>query len=129
MTEVANQVNNSGDKVASLMKEAENLKQKLEEERQKLNDVTRKKNFSLMKFFFQVWIPVSSIADRLEVISYLNIKPRRILKGHQAKVLCSNWSPDKRHIVSSSQDGKLIIWDAFSTNKVKISHQLFYCSL
>lgn len=54
MTEVANQVNNSGDKVASLMKEAENLKQKLEEERQKLNDVTRKKNFSLMKFFFQV---------------------------------------------------------------------------
>lgn len=61
---------------------------------------------------------MSSIADRLEVINYLNIKPRRILKGHQAKVLCSNWSPDKRHIVSSSQDGKLIIWDAFSTNKV-----------
>lgn len=60
---------------------------------------------------------VSSIADRLEMISYLNIKPRRILKGHQAKVLCSDWSPDKRHIVSSSQDGKLIIWDAFSTNK------------
>lgn len=48
MTEVANQLNNSGDKVASLMKEAENLKQKLEEERQKLNDVTCKreqKNF------------------------------------------------------------------------------------
>lgn len=44
MTEVANQINNSGDKVASLMKEAENLKQKLEEERQKLNDVTCKQN-------------------------------------------------------------------------------------
>lgn len=42
MAEVANQVNNSTDKVASLMKEAENLKQKLEEERQKLNDVTCK---------------------------------------------------------------------------------------
>lgn len=41
----SNQVNNSGDKVASLMKEAESLKQKLEEERQKLNDVTRKENF------------------------------------------------------------------------------------
>lgn len=40
MSEVANQVNNSDDKVANLMKEAENLKQKLEEERQKLNDVT-----------------------------------------------------------------------------------------
>lgn len=124
MTEVANQVNNSGDKVNSLMKEAENLKIKLEEERQKLNDVTCKQKyiqkqhrhwrFHLMKNFCLV----SSIADRLEVINYLNIKPRRILKGHQAKVLCSNWSPDKRHIVSSSQDGKLIIWDAFSTNKV-----------
>lgn len=42
MTEVAHQVNNSGDKVNGLMKEAENLKQKLEEERQKLNDVTCK---------------------------------------------------------------------------------------
>jgi len=51
------------------------------------------------------------------MIQYLNIKPRRVLKGHQAKVLCSDWSPDKRHIVSSSQDGKLIIWDAFTTNK------------
>jgi guanine nucleotide-binding protein subunit beta-5 len=60
---------------------------------------------------------VSSVAERLEMISYLNIKPRRVLKGHQAKVLCSDWSPDKRHIVSSSQDGKLIIWDAFTTNK------------
>lgn len=60
---------------------------------------------------------VSSAADRLENISYLNIKPRRVLKGHSAKVLCSDWSPDKRHIVSSSQDGKLIIWDAFTTNK------------
>lgn len=73
------------------------------------------------KSFSTKIISVSSIADRLEVINYLNIKPRRILKGHQAKVLCSNWSPDKRHIVSSSQDGKLIIWDAFSTNKVSSS--------
>lgn len=67
---------------------------------------------------FALFTLVSSIAERLEIINYMNIKPRRILKGHQAKVLCSNWSPDKRHIVSSSQDGRLIIWDAFSTNKV-----------
>ncbi|PSN57997.1 Guanine nucleotide-binding protein subunit beta-2 [Blattella germanica] len=77
---------------------------------------------------------VSTVAERLEVINFLNIKPRRVLKGHQAKVLCSDWSPDKRHIVSSSQvlnmnslwkelslfvfqDGKMIIWDAFTTNK------------
>ncbi|XP_063225187.1 guanine nucleotide-binding protein subunit beta-5a isoform X1 [Bacillus rossius redtenbacheri] len=88
------------DTVESLSKEAETLKAKLEEERQKLNDVA-----------------LSSVSERLEMINYLNIKPRRVLKGHQAKVLCSDWSPDKRHIVSSSQDGKMIIWDAFTTNK------------
>lgn len=32
-----------------------------------------------------------------------SIKSRRQLKGHQAKILCCDWSPDKRHIVSSSQ--------------------------
>ena len=63
---------------------------------------------------------VSSAAQRLENITNLNIKPRRVLKGHQGKVLCCDWSSDKRHIVSSSQDGKLIIWDAFTTNKVSI---------
>lgn len=46
---------------------------------------------------------VATVAERLEIINYMNIKPRRVLKGHQAKVLCSDWSPDKRHIVSSSQ--------------------------
>lgn len=33
----------------------------------------------------------------------MTIKARRVLKGHQAKVLCADWSSDKRHIVSSSQ--------------------------
>lgn len=46
---------------------------------------------------------MATVAERLEIINYMNIKPRRTLKGHQAKVLCSDWSPDKRHIVSSSQ--------------------------
>ncbi|KAG7211953.1 hypothetical protein KM043_011161 [Ampulex compressa] len=86
--------------IEKLAKEAESLKIRLEDERQKLNDVT-----------------LASVADRLEVINCINVKPRRVLKGHQAKVLCSDWSPDKRHIVSSSQDGKMIIWDAFTTNK------------
>lgn len=35
------QANNTNDKIAALTKEAESLKVKLEEERQKLNDVAR----------------------------------------------------------------------------------------
>jgi WD40 repeat protein len=62
---------------------------------------------------------VSTAANRLDHLGNLNIKQRRLLKGHQGKVLCLDWSAaDKRHIVSSSQDGKMIIWDAFTTNKV-----------
>lgn len=42
MSENANPSNSTNDKIATLTKEAENLKLKLEEERQKLNDVARK---------------------------------------------------------------------------------------
>lgn len=42
MTEIANQSCTTSEKIANLTKEAENLKLKLEEERQKLNDVARK---------------------------------------------------------------------------------------
>jgi len=47
------------------------------------------------------------------------MKQRRILKGHFGKIYALHWSAaDSRHLVSASQDGKLIIWNAFSTNKV-----------
>lgn len=40
------------------------------------------------------------------------------MKGHLAKIYAMHWSTDRRHLVSASQDGKLIIWDAYTTNKV-----------
>jgi guanine nucleotide-binding protein G(I)/G(S)/G(T) subunit beta-1 len=46
------------------------------------------------------------------------MKVRRVLKGHLAKIYAMHWSTDRRHLVSASQDGKLIIWDAYTTNKV-----------
>jgi len=48
-----------------------------------------------------------------------NLKQRRILKGHFGKIYAMHWCPlDSRHLVSASQDGKLIIWNGFTTNKV-----------
>lgn len=147
MTELT-QSNNVSDKLTVLQKEAETLKVRLEEERQKLSDVTCTYLYcstrNIIDIFPTCGVPqsyyhhalymlnlsyllcafnlctiyiVAAAADRIEMITFINIKPRRVLKGHTAKVLCSDWSPDKRHIVSSSQDGKLIIWDAFTTNK------------
>ena len=85
---------------SGLQKEIEQLKKRIIEERNKLCDRT-----------------VGQVAESIEPIQGLNIKVRRSLKGHNAKVLCLDWSLDKRHLVSSSQDGKLIVWDAFTTNK------------
>lgn len=123
--------------IESLRKEIERLKTRLEEERKKLNDVTceylyhtftlypiQSSSSPLTRHNFSAPAPaagpaVSTAANRLDHLGNLNIKQRRLLKGHQGKVLCLDWSSaDKRHIVSSSQDGKMIIWDAFTTNKV-----------
>lgn len=46
------------------------------------------------------------------------MRARRTLRGHLAKIYAMHWAQDKRHLVSASQDGKLIVWDAYTTNKV-----------
>jgi len=43
----------------------------------------------------------------------------RTLKGHFGKVYALHWAGDSKHMVSASQDGKLIIWNTHSTNKVQ----------
>lgn len=97
---IAESASRAGESIELLAKEAEELRQKLDAERNKLND-----------------IPIEQAADRLSPLPHTGIKSRRLLKGHAGKVLCMDWSMDKRHIVSSSQDGKVIVWDGFTTNK------------
>ena len=50
------------------------------------------------------------------------IKNRRVLKGHFAKIYAMHWAETEgdvgKQLVSASQDGKLIVWNAMSTNKV-----------
>ena len=50
----------------------------------------------------------------------LQMKNRRVLKGHFAKIYAMHWAEGqaaKRNLVSASQDGKLIVWNALSANK------------
>uniref|UniRef100_A0AAR2J9J4 Uncharacterized protein n=1 Tax=Pygocentrus nattereri TaxID=42514 RepID=A0AAR2J9J4_PYGNA len=86
--------------IAKLKSESEALKTKLEEERAKLHDVE-----------------LHQVAEKVDPLGQFVMKTRRTLKGHGNKVLCMDWCKDKRRIVSSSQDGKVIVWDAFTTNK------------
>jgi len=58
------------------------------------------------------------MAAEVDPLPRIVMKPRRSLKGHLAKIYAMHWAADRRHLVSASQDGKLIVWDAYTTNKV-----------
>lgn len=89
------------EKIANARKESEGLKEKIKQKKDALADTTLK-----------------SVAAELEPLPRIVMKVRRALKGHLAKIYAMHWASDKRHLVSASQDGKLIVWDAYSTNKV-----------
>jgi len=44
---------------------------------------------------------------------------QRILRGHFGKVYSMQWGGDSRQLVSASQDGRLIIWNGWTANKVQ----------
>jgi len=45
------------------------------------------------------------------------LKCRRKLEGHFGKITAIDWSADGTTIVSASQDGNLLLWDALTTSK------------
>jgi len=65
--------------------------------------------------------PLKEYASSHQVSSpEVNIVCRRVLKGHFGKIYSLQWSPhDSVHVVSASQDGKLIIWNAYTTHKTQ----------
>lgn len=58
------------------------------------------------------------MAAEVDALPRIVMRPRRALRGHLAKIYAMHWAADRRHLVSASQDGKLIVWDAYTTNKV-----------
>lgn len=46
-------------------------------------------------------------------------KSRRVLRGHFGKVYALHWSGDSTCLVSASQDGKLIVWNALQNVKLQ----------
>ncbi|XP_026463111.1 guanine nucleotide-binding protein subunit beta-2-like [Ctenocephalides felis] len=50
----------------------------------------------------------------------VKLSTKRLLKGHINKVNAVHFSDDSRNCVSASLDGKLIIWDTWTSNKIQI---------
>ncbi|MGH0143615.1 UNVERIFIED_CONTAM: hypothetical protein FKN15_003689 [Acipenser sinensis] len=122
--QMANEGLRDNETLSSLKNESETLKSKLEEERAKLHDVEREylgdetgalRNHNTQLAEYRTVL--HQVADRVDALGQFVMKTRRTLKGHGNKVLCMDWCKDKRRLVSSSQDGKVIVWDAFTTNK------------
>ena len=65
---------------------------------------------------------ISEVCGGMPVVDKLPIKNRKVLKGHFAKIYAMHWAENEsdvgKQLVSASQDGKLIVWNAFTTNKV-----------
>jgi len=65
---------------------------------------------------------IGDAASAVPKIQTLSIKNRKVLKGHFAKIYAMHWCDHDgdlgKQLVSASQDGKLIVWNAQSTNKV-----------
>lgn len=57
-------------------------------------------------------------ANDVQVLTADALRQRRLLKGHFGKIYHMHWANDSKHLVSASQDGKLIIWNGFTTNKI-----------
>ncbi|EDN06005.1 guanine nucleotide-binding protein beta subunit [Histoplasma mississippiense (nom. inval.)] len=89
-------------KITSARREAEGLKDRIKRRKDELADTSLRE----------------VAQNNTDPLPRIGMKPRRNLKGHLAKIYAMHWSTDRRHLVSASQDGKLIIWDAYTTNKV-----------
>lgn len=65
-------------------------------------------------------------------VAPMKVKARKVLRGHLAKIYSLAWSTDSKQVVSASQDGKLIVWNALTTYKIHAiplrSHWVMTCA-
>ncbi|RZF35125.1 hypothetical protein LSTR_LSTR009431 [Laodelphax striatellus] len=87
----------------TLRLELEDLIKKCQDEQQKVADKKLEE-------------ATSDMADAPKV----RLTTKKMLKGHINKVNSVHYSGDSRHAVSGSLDGKLIIWDTWTGNKVQV---------
>ncbi|XP_049645260.1 guanine nucleotide-binding protein G(I)/G(S)/G(T) subunit beta-2 [Suncus etruscus] len=90
------------------MSELEQLRHEAEQLRNQIRDARKACGDSTL----------TQITAGLDPVGRIQMRTRRTLRGHLAKIYAMHWGTDSRLLVSASQDGKLIIWDSYTTNKV-----------
>jgi len=98
--------------MANNREKIENLKNEIKGLKEKIDGLNADKNdASLSKLAQEQNIPVGE-----------KHRMKRTLKGHLAKIYALAWSTSPYMLVSASQDGKLLVWDALTTNKTHAIH-------
>jgi guanine nucleotide-binding protein G(I)/G(S)/G(T) subunit beta-1 len=85
----------------ALRQQAESLKDNIKQKRKECRDTT-----------------MQQVCINVDPLGRVQMRTRRTLRGHLAKIYAMHWATDSRNLVSASQDGKLIVWDSYTTNKV-----------
>jgi len=88
------------EQIAAAKAEADSLKEQVKQRRAAHNDDSLK-----------------NVSSNVANTGRIQLKVRRTLKGHLAKIYAMHWATDSRHLVSASQDGKLLVWEATTVNK------------
>ncbi|XP_038642664.1 guanine nucleotide-binding protein G(I)/G(S)/G(T) subunit beta-2-like [Scyliorhinus canicula] len=101
------------------MSELEQLRQEAEQLRSQIRDARKACGDSTL----------TQITAALDPVGRIQMRTRRTLRGHLAKIYAMHWGTDSRLLVSASQDGKLIIWDSYTTNKVGGPAETFLAGL
>jgi len=94
-----------GEQLTELKRVAENLKEKIKNSKAEYSDISG----------------LPQAAEKVPSVfkgQQSKIRPRRTLRGHLAKIYAMHWAAERSNLVSASQDGKLLVWDAITTNKV-----------
>eukprot|EP01101_Sappina_pedata_P011491 TRINITY_DN7736_c0_g1_i1.p1 TRINITY_DN7736_c0_g1~~TRINITY_DN7736_c0_g1_i1.p1 ORF type:complete len:362 (-),score=153.81 TRINITY_DN7736_c0_g1_i1:206-1246(-) len=61
---------------------------------------------------------LAKASDSVAAITNTNLRLRRTLKGHLAKIYAMQWSEENPTLASASQDGKLLVWNAVTCLKM-----------
>ncbi|KAL3318019.1 guanine nucleotide-binding protein subunit beta 1 [Cichlidogyrus casuarinus] len=89
------------EKEHKLLKEIAALKLRLKDERKKVADTDFYKK-----------------TEKIEELGRLKFKNRKHLRGHLTKVTDIQWARNSHLMVSAAQDGKLIVWETETANKL-----------
>mmetsp|Transcript_19232 Transcript_19232/g.28817 ORF Transcript_19232/g.28817 Transcript_19232/m.28817 type:complete len:353 (+) Transcript_19232:133-1191(+) len=92
------------ERIAAVKEKVADLKSQIDAVRQEKNDKT-------------MAATASAGGPLKEIRKPPSIKLRRHLKGHFGKVYAMHWAGDSETLVSASQDGKLIVWNAITNLK------------